>query len=146
WELTAPPAAPAGPITLAMRRAHGMNDELEDRVFSVKRACPSCGTSFPEPDPRQFSYNSKHGWCQDCFGTGVRLAGFDAEQTGEESSWNAGYEGAPEACPTCEGKRLNRNALNVRWRDRSIAELAAWSVAEARRYFLGLQAEGREAE
>ncbi|NLD69536.1 MAG: excinuclease ABC subunit A, partial [Limnobacter sp.] len=46
---------------------------LETRLFSTKRACPSCGTSFPEPDPRMFSFNSKIGWCPDCIGTGVRL-------------------------------------------------------------------------
>ena len=34
-----------------------------DTVFSTKRACPSCGRSFPELDPRLFSFNSKHGWC-----------------------------------------------------------------------------------
>ena len=33
------------------------------KVFSTKRACPVCGTSYPELDPRMFSYNSKHGWC-----------------------------------------------------------------------------------
>src|SRR5690606_13199697 len=85
WELTTPPRSDDGVITLAMRRAQGMQDDLENNVFSVKRACPCCGMSFPEPDPRQFSYNSKHGWCPDCFGTGVQLSGFDAEQTGEES-------------------------------------------------------------
>ena len=40
------------------------------RVFSTRRACPSCGRSFAELDPRLFSYNSKHGWCESCFGTG----------------------------------------------------------------------------
>ena len=42
-------------------------------AFSTKRACPVCSTSYPELDPRLFSYNSKHGWCPDCVGTGVRL-------------------------------------------------------------------------
>jgi excinuclease ABC subunit A len=56
-------------------------------VFSTKRACPNCGTGFPELDPRLFSFNSRHGWCAGCFGTGLRLAEFDAEQTGEESQW-----------------------------------------------------------
>ncbi len=146
WELTQPPAAAAGLITLAMRRGTAMNDEPENSVFSVKRACPSCGLSFPEPDPRQFSYNSKHGWCTDCFGTGVQLAGFDGEQTGEESSWNAGYEGETIPCQSCHGQRLNPAALNVRWRDRSIAQLASWSVSEARSFFLDLRTEGREGE
>ena len=40
------------------------------KVFSTKRACPVCGTSYPELDPRMFSYNSKHGWCGSCVGTG----------------------------------------------------------------------------
>ncbi|MEO6016565.1 MAG: excinuclease ABC subunit A, partial [Polaromonas sp.] len=34
-------------------------------AFSTKRACPVCSTSYPELDPRLFSYNSKHGWCPD---------------------------------------------------------------------------------
>ena len=42
-------------------------------VASSLRACPLCATSYPELDPRLFSYNSKHGWCTDCVGTGVRL-------------------------------------------------------------------------
>jgi excinuclease UvrABC ATPase subunit len=32
-----------------------------------------CDTSYAELDPRLFSYNSKHGWCPDCVGTGVKL-------------------------------------------------------------------------
>ena len=43
------------------------------KVFSTKRACPTCGTSYPELDPRMFSYNSKHGWCTLCVGTGLAL-------------------------------------------------------------------------
>jgi excinuclease ABC subunit A len=43
------------------------------QVFSTKRACPVCSTSYAELDPRLFSYNSKHGWCPECVGTGVRL-------------------------------------------------------------------------
>jgi len=40
------------------------------QVFSTLRACPVCATSYAELDPRLFSYNSKHGWCPDCVGTG----------------------------------------------------------------------------
>jgi excinuclease ABC subunit A len=43
------------------------------QVFSTLRACPICATSYAELDPRLFSYNSKHGWCPDCVGTGVHL-------------------------------------------------------------------------
>ncbi len=121
-------------------------NNLEQRVFSTKRACPSCGTSFPEPDPRLFSYNSKHGWCPDCFGTGLQLHGFDAEQSGEEIQWNAWFEGEAAACETCRGARLNRTALAVRWQDRSIAGLAALSVSDAKREFSRLALSGREAD
>ncbi|GAB4482282.1 MAG: excinuclease ABC subunit UvrA [Burkholderiaceae bacterium] len=119
--------------------------DLDQRVFSTKRACPSCGASFPEPDPRLFSYNSKHGWCPDCYGTGLKLQGFDAEQTGEEIWWNAWYEGEAAPCETCHGQRLNRVALAVKWQGRSIAELAAGSVADAKKLFASLALEGREA-
>src|SRR5471032_661434 len=57
-------------------------------VFSTKRACPSCGTSFSELDPRLFSFNSKHGWCEACYGTGVQIPGFNEEHSGEEKWWN----------------------------------------------------------
>jgi excinuclease ABC subunit A len=119
---------------------------LSEQHFSTKRACPSCGMSFPEPDPRLFSYNSKHGWCTSCYGTGLKLQGFDAEQTGEENAWNASYEGETPACESCHGTRLNPIARAVIWRDRSIAELAALPISEAQTFFTGLVTKGREAE
>ncbi|WP_438859933.1 excinuclease ABC subunit UvrA, partial [Achromobacter spanius] len=123
-----------------------LNSDLQQQHFSVKRACPSCGTSFPEPDPRLFSYNSKHGWCTGCYGTGLQLQGFDEEQTGEETAWNAWYEGEAKACTQCDGQRLNRVARAVRWRDKSIAELASLPVSDAHTFFAGLVARGREGE
>jgi len=114
--------------------------------FSVKRACPGCGASFPEPDPRLFSYNSKHGWCPACFGTGVQLHGFDEEQTGEESAWTTALEeGQPLAvCPACDGQRLNRIARAFVWRERPIAQLTALSVNQAHTFFASLVTRGRE--
>jgi excinuclease ABC subunit A len=120
--------------------------DLALKVFSTKRACPSCSRSFPELDPRLFSFNSKHGWCDACYGTGLKLSGFDEEQTGEEIWWNAWWEGDDEPCPTCLGKRLNPVALNVRFRDRSIADLTAQPVAKVAGIFRELALEGREAE
>jgi excinuclease ABC subunit A len=116
------------------------------RVFSTRRACPSCGRSFAEPDPRLFSYNSKHGWCETCFGTGARIKGFDAEQSGEEIWWNDWFEGEAVACPSCDGQRLNPVALNVTFRGRSIAQLTALPVDDAAGFFAKLKLQGREAE
>ncbi len=132
--------------SLDARRANGISARAHSQTFSSKRACPGCGMNFPDPDPRMFSYNSKHGWCTTCYGTGLRLTGFDAEQTGEEASWNAWWEGEEEDCPSCHGARLNPVSLAVRWRDRSIAELARLPVTDARDFFTGLVLRGRESE
>lgn len=123
-----------------------LDSDLQQQHFSVKRACPSCGISFPEPDPRLFSYNSKHGWCTGCFGTGIQLHNFDAEQTGEEAAWNASYDGEEHPCTLCHGQRLNRVALAVSWRDKSIAEITALAVSDAHTFFTGLVTHGREAD
>src|SRR5204862_17020 len=82
----------------------------------------------PRFDRRLFSYNSRHGWCESCYGTGVEMPGFDDEQSGEELWWNEWYALAPPRCGACDGRRLNATALNVRFRDRSIAALSAGSV------------------
>jgi excinuclease ABC subunit A len=115
------------------------------QVFSTKRACPSCGTSFAELDPRLFSFNSKHGWCESCFGTGAQLSGFDEEQSGEEATWNEWLEHEAKPCEACHGKRLNPIALNVRFRDRSIADLTCESVDGAAKFFGKQRATEREA-
>ncbi len=134
-------------IVWPLDRLHSdMQADLSQEQFSVKRACPSCGTSFPEPDPRMFSYNSKHGWCTSCFGTGLQLQGFDAEQTGEETAWNAWYEGETHTCTSCHGARLNPVSRAVLWRDKSIAELAGLAVSDAHTFFTSLVLKGRDAE
>ena len=115
-------------------------------VFSTKRACPSCGKSFAELDPRLFSFNSKHGWCDSCFGTGVEMTGFDAEQSGEEIWWNEWYEHEPTPCKACDGHRLNPIALNVRFRDQSVASLASGSVERTSEFFSKLKLTSRETQ
>jgi len=41
-------------------------------TFSERYACPQCGLSLPELEPRQFSFNSPFGACPDCSGLGTR--------------------------------------------------------------------------
>jgi len=113
-------------------------------VFSTKRACPNCGTGFPELDPRLFSFNSKHGWCKSCFGTGLQLPQFDAEQSGEESMWRENADAPLEVCVQCAGQRLNPVALNVLFRDQSIAALTDLPVQEFSLRLAKLKLAGRE--
>jgi excinuclease ABC subunit A len=115
-------------------------------TFSTLRACPSCNRSFAELDPRLFSFNSKHGWCPRCFGTGLHLRGFDAEQTGEEACWSGRSEEAEQPCPSCAGRRLRPEALAVRFRDRNITDVTRLSVRAAAAWFGAVQLRNREQE
>jgi len=129
------------------------------KVFSTKRACPVCGASYPELDPRMFSYNSKHGWCTTCVGTGLKLTreqrkAFDDsvkddDTQGRELSFpseEAEVEGlVDEACPDCHGARLNAAARAVTFESRAIDAVARMSVLEARAWVAGLALTGRDA-
>ncbi|MBY0453765.1 MAG: excinuclease ABC subunit UvrA [Burkholderiaceae bacterium] len=132
------------------------------QVFSTQRACPVCATSYAELDPRLFSYNSKHGWCPDCVGTGVALTPAqrtvfddsvqaDAPQGREQTFAEADAEGVQDApCPSCQGTRLNATARAVRWgaQNWAITALARLPVADLRRWLdaLAPALTGREAQ
>ena len=130
------------------------------KVFSTKRACPVCGTSYPELDPRMFSYNSKHGWCTTCVGTGLALTreqrkAFDDSKPDEDNkgreqsfpSEEAEVEGLVDApCPDCQGTRLNLASRGVTFENESIAAVAQWSVNDCRTWVEGLQLTGRDAD
>ncbi|TFH70831.1 excinuclease ABC subunit A [Gammaproteobacteria bacterium LSUCC0112] len=103
-----------------------------DALFSTRRACPSCGDSFDDLDPRLFSFNSKHGWCLSCFGTGEILPEFSEELTGEEEHWlDPENNDVGKPCKKCKGTRLNPVALAVRFQQWNIAELTQQSVDHA---------------
>ena len=73
------------------------------KVFSTKRACPTCGTSYPELDPRMFSYNSKHGWCTGCVGTGLALTR-EQRKAYDDSIANADDKGREQSFPAEEAE------------------------------------------
>jgi excinuclease ABC subunit A len=132
----------------------------EVNVFSTKRACPTCGTSYAELDPRMFSYNSKHGWCTTCVGTGLKLTREqrkayddsirDDDDKGREQTFPSEeqeVEGlVDEPCPDCAGTRLNPTSRRVTFDGHAISAIAQWSVADARRWVEGLALTGRDAE
>lgn len=51
------------------------NDEnvISSQTFSENLACPKCGYSFPEINPKLFSFNSPYGACSECHGLGFKL-------------------------------------------------------------------------
>ena len=48
-------------------------EEGEILTFSQHLACPKCGTSYDEPAPRNFSFNSPYGACENCDGLGTKF-------------------------------------------------------------------------
>ncbi len=45
----------------------------EELLMSENYACPDCGFSLPELEPRMFSFNAPYGACPDCKGLGIKL-------------------------------------------------------------------------
>jgi excinuclease ABC subunit A len=73
-----------------IKHADGSTETLSSRFI-----CPEDGASFPEVEPRLFSFNSPYGACPNCNGLGT------------ESLFSE------EPCPVCHGKRLRPEALRV---------------------------------
>lgn len=135
-------------IDAALRHAEtvviNIIDEARDILFSKKSACPQCGISYPELDPRLFSFNSKYGACPACRGLGVQIElpcdGIDFLQDTFEGH---DYENL-KICPACQGQRLRREALNVKIANTGIGDFSRMSVAEAKSFIESLELSVRE--
>lgn len=84
-----------------------------EEFFSTLYACPDCGVSFEEIEPRTFSFNSPYGACPACEGQAT--------------------EGDP--CPQCGGARLRPEALAVRLGDKNIYEICQQSIQDSLNWF-----------
>jgi excinuclease ABC subunit A len=91
--------------------------EDSETLMSSKFMCPYDGFSYPEVEPRLFSFNSPYGACEECNGLGTRHFFGD------------------EVCPKCLGSRLRAEALHVLVGGKNIVEVVSMSITEARDYF-----------
>ncbi len=127
-------------VYFPMKNVSGEDSESH-RTFSVKRACPKCGKSFPEPDPLLFSYNSSLGWCPKCDGLGKIFVwqqdDFDVNQA-EKITMDL------IVCPSCHGERLNSFARSFRFKNWRIGEVTALTVEKALEVFSSMELTGRE--
>ncbi len=89
----------------------------EEKLMSVKFMCPYDGFSYPEIEPRLFSFNSPYGACATCNGLGTK-----------EFFSN-------EECPACKGARLREEALNVRLDKMNIIGITAMSIEDSMKFF-----------
>jgi len=110
-----------------------------DFTMSSKLSCPKDGYSYPEIEPRLFSFNSPYGACPECNGLGTRHFWTD------------------EPCPVCLGKRLRPEALHVTLGKNhpepvegskktgvNIVDLTAMSIKDAYSFFEKLKLTERE--
>jgi excinuclease ABC subunit A len=86
-------------VEMALKEANGLvkvqSPDGTERTLSAKFICPVDGSSFPEVEPRLFSFNSPYGACPECNGLGV--VGIFQNDT----------------CPACKGARLRPEAMRV---------------------------------
>ncbi|MEY2412877.1 MAG: excinuclease subunit, partial [Acidobacteriaceae bacterium] len=63
-------------VALAMKLAEGLVLVAvvggDEQLYSARLACPDCGISVPQLEPRSFSFNSSYGACPECNGLGSR--------------------------------------------------------------------------
>ncbi len=101
----------------------------EDTLVSNKFACPDDGFSYPEIEPRLFSFNSPYGACPACNGLGTKHFFGD------------------DACEECKGTRLRPEALKVtiggaihgHVEEKNIVEITAMSIEDAFAWFMDLK-------
>ncbi len=95
----------------------------KETLYSTLSACPKCGFSVPELDPRWFSFATKQGRCETCEGNGVIAP---EPKRGRKKKLET--EPVAEPCPACHGARLSPIPRAVRVRDERYHELSARSI------------------
>ena len=100
--------------------------DTKDMIMSNRFACPNDGFSYPEIEPRLFSFNSPYGACPLCNGLGTK------------------HFFGKEDCPDCEGARLRKEALSVLVDGKNIVELVNMSIQEASDFFAQLNISARD--
>ena len=100
----------------------------KETLLSSKFACPDDGFSYPEVEPRLFSFNSPYGACEACNGLGTK------------------HLFGTEPCEECKGARLKKEALHVRIGDKNIVNVTALSIADAAEFFMDIPLPKRERE
>ncbi|MFH1224074.1 MAG: excinuclease ABC subunit UvrA [Pseudomonadota bacterium] len=119
-------------ISLAIRLSGGFLktkiDNNEAVIISDKHSCVDCGISYPEIEPRTFSFNSPYGACPTCNGIG----------TVEKKS------GDEVICPECNGSRLKKESLSIKINERPINELSTMSIGSLNEYLKNSSVEGNK--
>lgn len=123
------------------------------QVLSTEQSCPGCGTSFEDLDPRLFSFNSPHGWCETCRGFGEEWAIKDNPRLESALEIELDHErqhlaleaGDARQCTACDGARLNPVARAVRVGATPIHDVIALAAGELLKWVGALKFGGAQA-
>lgn len=114
---------------------------VEEKLMSSKFMCPYDGFSFPEIEPRLFSFNSPYGACEECNGLGTISLFGDAPCTVCH-----GARLRPEALHVFVGKRLEDGTKRNKNKSPNIVEVTNMSISEAIEFFISLELTKTERE
>ena len=119
----------------------------EEILLSKKAASSASGKSFPELEPRLFSFNSPYGMCQSCKGVGFVVAAVKEAPSRSRLADPEDDEGEPDSlehltkCPACQGSRLRPESLCVFFAGKTITELSSLSCKQLMEFFASLPAD-----
>lgn len=116
-------------------------------LYSIHRACPQCGYSFPDLESRMFSFNNPRGACEACDGLGYISQ--DSSGSGRPSSDDEESEDddlyALQVCSSCLGTRLNERARSVLFDGEPISYYSELSIGELKKRMQTIELSGNEA-
>ena len=146
-------------VEIALKLGEGLliletvsGESTQEVLMSEKFACPDCLISYPEPEPRTFSFNSPMGACPKCDGLGIDVKEKEeADSKLQEMEDTAdlphlSQEGIAEnyPCPQCKGARLKKESLHFKICEKNISEITSFSILEVSAFFKGLNLSKRE--
>jgi len=128
----------------AIEKAFGLNGGLcsvvdqqgVERMYSSKRICLDCVRSFPELEPRFFSFNSPIGACPHCHGLGFTYESYSREHDMRTTTFDAPvssyltYGEHERVCDYCQGKRLKDEALAVKIGGKNIHDFSSLAIKD----------------
>lgn len=115
--------------------------EQHEELYSADRICVNCGISFPELEPRLFSFNSPLGACKTCHGLGKITSWNNDEE--QYSRWSRQQQ---RTCHACQGKRLCPEACAVTINNKSIVDLSSTSIADLRDFMQAVKLTEQQAQ
>ncbi|MFN9066566.1 MAG: excinuclease ABC subunit UvrA, partial [Bdellovibrionales bacterium] len=129
-------------------------------TYSLHSSCPTCGFSFPNLEPRLFSFNNPRGACSACHGLGtldlieeeiysegsvgekkldkVKYT-FKSGKSLEDSDEEDEFEPTLSVCSSCHGTRLRNESLSVKLMGKNIAEISHLPCVELKTWIENLK-------